>query len=185
MTLEELSVVFSADIQPFTAAVDTLQGVIGQAESVADGMAGAFFQSGLAAAEGLRSGLLGGKGGVISAAVSLAEAASAALRKALQIHSPSQVTRDMGRMFDAGFLQGILDEMPRVDREARHLGDVSQSALQSSLAKDTPVSASSGVQPSPVHVTIPLELDGYRLGMAVIENLNRITASTGRVELEL
>lgn len=38
---------------------------------------------------------------------------------------------------------------------------------------------------APVHVTLPLEIDGYRLGMAVLENINRIMDATGRVELNL
>ena len=36
-----------------------------------------------------------------------------------------------------------------------------------------------------ISITIPLELDGYRLGVAAIEGINRVTQGSGRVELNL
>lgn len=186
MTLEELSVVFSADIQPFTQAVEGVQGLVSQASASVDGLAGSFFQAGVQAANGLQAGLLAGRGSVASAAAQLAQAAAAALRNSLQIHSPSRVTQEMGQMFDAGFLQGILDKAPHLEAETGRLG------LRTAMALEEAASPSSGrtdgiqaAPMTPVHVTLPLEIDGYRLGMAVIENLNRITQSTGRVELKL
>ena len=186
MTLEELSVVFTADIQPFTQAVYALQGLVSSAVQTADAMAGAFMQAGHQAAAGLESGLLAGRSRVANAAATLAAAASDAVRSALKIHSPSQVTREMGQMFDEGFLQGMMENMPRLEKEAQSLGSRTEAAL--STAVEGPASRNMGAAdgvPSPVHVTVPLEIDGYRLGVAVIENLNRITNATGRVELQL
>ena len=186
MTLEELSVVFTADIQPYTQAVQALQGSIGTAVQMAHGMSGEFRQAGLNAAAGLKTGLLMGKSGVVSAAISLATAAAEAIREALQIHSPSQVTREMGQMFDEGFLQGMLDKTPRLETQAQQLGTLTEEALRKEVETMPGFPAGEG-NPSaaPVHVTVPLEIDGYRLGVAVIENLNRITNATGRVELQL
>ena len=31
----------------------------------------------------------------------------------------------------------------------------------------------------------PLEIDGYRLGVAAIEGINRVTQGTGRIQLNL
>lgn len=186
MTLEEMSVVFSADVQPFAQAVDAVQGLAAGAVQAVDAMAAEFLQAGLQAAQGLRAGLLLGKGGVAQAAAELASAAGKAVRDALQIHSPSRVTREMGRMFDEGFLQGILENTPRIEEETRRVSQQAAQGLQSAV----PQAASSGMSgdtafSAPLHVTLPLEIDGYRLGMAVLENVNRIRQSTGRVELKL
>lgn len=186
MTLEELSVVFSADVQPFSQAVQAVQGMVGEAVQAVDGMAAAFYQAGIRAAHGLRQGLLAGKGGVVQAAAQLANAASEALRASLQIHSPSRVTREMGQMFDQGFLQGILDRAPRIEEETRHISRRAAEGLGERAAVGTsPASVAPAAQPTPVHLTLPLEIDGYRLGVAVIENVNRIRQQTGRVELDL
>lgn len=186
MTLEELSVVFSADIQPFTQAVQAVQGMVSQAVQIVDGMAADFFQAGLQAANGLRAGLLLGKGGVVQAAAELAAAAAQALRSSLKINSPSRVTRDMGQMFDAGFLQGILDHAPQIEEETCRLSRRAADGLgEKSAGSGSASSLFPQDQMPPVHLTLPLEIDGYRLGMAVIENVNRIRQQTGRVELEL
>ncbi|MBQ4639350.1 MAG: hypothetical protein IJB69_02405 [Clostridia bacterium] len=184
MTLEELSVVFSADIGPFADAVSAMEGLVGQAGQIADSLVNEFTQAGYQAAQGLQMGLLSGKGGVSAAAAALAQAASASLRDALQIHSPSRVTREMGQMFDLGFLNGLMEDIPQVERESRALGQRAAAALEGAAPVGS--AGASWAQPAqPVHVTLPLEIDGYRLGLAVIENLNRITQSTGRLELKL
>ena len=38
---------------------------------------------------------------------------------------------------------------------------------------------------SQLSITVPLEIDGYRLGVAAIEGINRVSQGTGRVELTL
>lgn len=184
MTLEELSVVFSADVGPFADAVGSMQGLVAEAEQIAQSLVGTFTQAGYQAAQGLEMGLLSGKSGVTAAAQALANAATQALKGSLQIHSPSRVTQQMGRMFDLGFLNGLLQEMPRVEQESRSLGMKAAGALEGA-APAGEFAANAQVQSPPVHVTVPLEIDGYRLGLAVIENLNRVTQSTGRVELNL
>lgn len=186
MTLEEMSVVFSADVQPFARAVDAVQDMAAGAVQAVDGMAAEFLQAGLQAAQGLRAGLLLGKGSVVRAAAELAAAAAQAIRDTLQIRSPSRVTREMGQMFDEGFLQGILENTPRIEEETRRVSHQAAQGLQGAAPHGAFSGASGDAAFSaPVHVTMPLEIDGYRLGMAVLENVNRIRQSTGRVELQL
>lgn len=186
MTLEEMSVVFSADVQPFAQAVDAVQGIAADAVQTVDAMAAEFLQAGLQAAQGLSAGLLLGKPGVTRAAQTLAAAAANAIRDTLQIRSPSRVTREMGLMFDEGFLQGILENTPRIEEETRRVSRQAAQGLRSTAVRaDSSGSSGDTALSAPVHVTLPLEIDGYRLGMAVLENVNRIHQSTGRVELKL
>lgn len=184
MTLEELSVVFTADADPFILAVSAVQDAAFRAVQTADSLADALYQSGVRAGQGLGRGILSQRDTVENAARSLAQAAADAVRNALQIHSPSRVTRDMGRMFDRGFLEGILQDIPMAEQQSRALADRTAAALQEntpSVSQARPVHQDA----PPVHVTLPLEIDGYRLGMAVLENINRIMDATGRVELNV
>lgn len=195
MTLEELSVVFTADIAPFVAAVQGVKQMAWEADGILGAMAASFSSAGYQAAAGLRQGLLAGKKGVVEAAAEVAAAAARALKDVLKIQSPSRVTAEAGQMFDAGFLQGLMDRLPQVEQATAALGARAADALQASVPdgvfppyhlqeRDGALPAAAGAVP-PVNLTLPLEIDGYRLGMAVIENLNRITGSTGRVELTI
>lgn len=194
MTLEELSVRFSADISPFAAAMAQLGGLLSQAGAQADGMAAHFQAAGVNAGEGLRSGLLSQRGSVAAAAQALADAASSALRGALRIHSPSRLTFEVGRYFDEGLLQGIAGSAGRVEKEAGVLADRTASALSGAALSQpveprasffAPASEAAAQPPAPISITIPLEIDGYRLGVAAIEGINRVSHGSGRVELSL
>ncbi|MBE5783275.1 MAG: hypothetical protein E7329_08195 [Clostridiales bacterium] len=193
MILEELSVSFLADISPFAAAMEQLSGIISAAGSQADGLASQFYEAGVQAGEGLENGLLSRKSAVAAAASALAQAAAAALQGALQIHSPSRLTYETGRFFDEGLLQGIAGSAGRVEKEAASLGMRAAAALEIPEIKQ-PVAPAVSVQPtvspadqllSQLSLTIPLEIDGYRLGVAAIEGINRVNAGTGRIELSI
>jgi len=193
MILEELSVSFLADISPFAAAMEALSGIISAAGSQADGLAGQFREAGVRAGEGLESGLLSRKSAVAAAAAALAQAASAALKGALQIHSPSRITYEAGRFFDEGLLQGIAGSAGRVEQEAASLGLRAAAALEvpeimqpvAPMASTQPASPPADQLLSQLSLTIPLEIDGYRLGVAAIEGINRVNAGTGRIELSI
>ena len=60
--------------------------------------------------QGFASGILNGKSGVINAGLNLANSAISAVRKKLDIHSPSRVTRELGKYFSQGFSLGVEDE---------------------------------------------------------------------------
>ncbi|MBE5787969.1 MAG: hypothetical protein E7324_10635 [Clostridiales bacterium] len=193
MTLEELSVIFSADLAPFSAAAHQLSGMLFQMSVQADALAAHFQGAGVQAGEGLRSGLLSRQGAVAAAARQVAQAAAAALRSALQIHSPSRLTYQAGRYFDEGLMQGIESSAGRVEKEAGALGERTAQALHFPQVEWPQAVSSTPDTPSPdmdqllsrIAITIPLEVDGYRLGMAAIEGINRVSQGTGRVELIL
>jgi len=191
MTLDELSVSFTADISGFTAAVSQACALISSAALQADALAGRFSAAGAAAGDGLAGGILARRGAVVSAARALADAAANALRGALAIHSPSRLTYQTGVFFDEGLLDGIAGSADRVEREAQLLGASAAQALRqpgmnqpvapSPIASAYPADAQGG----DLSITIPLEIDGYRLGVAAIEGINRVTGGTGRVALDL
>ena len=186
MTLEELSVVFSADLAPFSAAIQRMGAMLSDLDGRADGLAVQFSDAGRRAGEGLQKGLLSQRAAVAAAALQVAQAAASALRGALQIHSPSRLTYEMGRYFDEGLMQGILDGVGRVEQAAGRLSD----RAVYSLSPQSPLPASA---PPPsldqalsrIAITIPLEIDGYRLGVAAIDGINRVSRSAGKTGLQL
>lgn len=195
MTLDELSVVFTADIAPFSAAVASVSSLLSAAADQADSLAARFTNAGIQAGEGLRQGLLSRRAAVADAARALADAAANALRNALGIHSPSRVAMAAGSLFDEGLIRGIAGSAGQVEKEAALLSDRASSALRAPEfppeAVPSPVSAPVPAAPSdanalsPISLTIPLEIDGYRLGVAAIEGINRVSQGTGRIELTI
>ena len=141
MTLDELSVVFSADTAPFEAAVSRITQLLRETGGAADGAAAQLHAAGSQAGAGFALGLLSQRAQVISAARSLAAAASAALRSALDIHSPSRVTREMGLLFDEGLRDGMLDGQKGVSHMAQGLGNSALFSLRSALDQAPPLPA--------------------------------------------
>ena len=198
MTLEELSVLFTADIAPFTGAMHQMSALLSQMGAQADGLADRFASAGADAGRGLRDGLLSQQSQVAAAARALADAAAISLKSALDIHSPSRLTYQVGAFFDQGLIDGIAAGAERVAKEAANLGLSAASSLRSPAWDASLASASAPAESDPgafsslldqalsrVSITVPLEVDGYRLGMAAIEGINRVTQGTGRVELSL
>lgn len=194
MTLEELSVTFLADISPFASAMDQLVGLISAAAGQADQLASRFYDAGVRGGDGLANGLFSRKSVVTAAAEALARAAVSALTGALQIHSPSRVTYEAGRFFDEGLISGIAGNAAQVEKEAAMLGEKTAQALEIPDAfgqrmvpgaHEAPKSATPDQLLSQLSLTIPLEIDGYRLGVAAIEGINRVNSATGRVELSM
>ena len=130
MTLDEISVRFTADISPFAAAATQAASLLSAMGSQASSLAGQFHSAGAMAGDGLRSGILSRQGAVVAAAHAIANAAAAALRSALSIHSPSRLTFEVGQLFDEGLLRGISQSAGQVEKEADLLGHRAASALQ-------------------------------------------------------
>lgn len=107
MTLEELSVTFSADTRAFNQRMGELSQLMDSMAGEADRLSGAFQTAGAQAGAGLAQGLISKESAVRSAAARIARIAEEALRGALDIHSPSRVTEEIGRRFDEGFARGI------------------------------------------------------------------------------
>lgn len=65
---------------------------------------------------GLRNGLASQRGSIMATANSIANGVASAMRKALDIHSPSRVTREIGKYTIEGLEVGMNKEMPTLDK---------------------------------------------------------------------
>lgn len=114
--MEDVSPVTAAATNIGTAAETTLSSTI---SSSSLSTVGSNFSSGLA------QGILDGKSGVINAAIQVASAAATAAKEALQINSPSKLTEGFGEYFDAGFIRGIENMTPDVQKAVSDVLQVS------------------------------------------------------------
>lgn len=73
------------------------------------------------AGQGLANGILSKRGTIVAAATSVANAAAAALRSALQIHSPSRVTQKIGVFTGEGFRIGLESSLKDAVRTAENI----------------------------------------------------------------
>ena len=87
--------------------------------AAAAAMNGAGINAGKMFSAGIATGILSGRSGVISAAISVARAAVSAMRSALQIHSPSRVTAEIGRYTGEGFEIGLTESLNAAIRSAQ------------------------------------------------------------------
>lgn len=177
MTLEELSVVYSADVQPALDAIRRLMQVLTDAGNEAECLSGDFYRSGAMAGEGLAQGIQDSRDKVVSAAREVAQAAAEALKNALSIHSPSRVTEEVGLNFTSGLTNGMLSAAQPALEAASLLVSL---PAQNELLNDQPRSAA-----QPLQITVPIEVDGYQLGVAALEGIHRVSRITGRAELSL
>lgn len=206
--LETLEICFSANLSSVTSQLNglssQLRGLSGQVlaasgsmrsagSTLAAQMAGGF-RSGLPAAKsagaqmsaGFASGVRSG-GSAISAAVSsVVNSALARMRSLLAIHSPSKVTMGLGGYFSEGFAEGIAGSA----NLAGHAADALSGAALSGLTTSLP--GAFGAETSPaaraaesLQLTVPLYVDGMKLGEASIRGINAVTKSAGKVLLNI
>lgn len=103
--------------------------------------------SGTSLAQGLANGISSMAGHVMSVAASLASRAAAAVKNALNINSPSRVTREYGKSFSEGFIVGIQmlfgqaerTSVGLVDRTVDAISDAGE-AIQSAIDYDLDLS---------------------------------------------
>jgi hypothetical protein len=115
------------------------------------------------------------------------------MRSLLKIHSPSKVTRSFGAYFGEGFADGVSGSVSLAARAAENLSDAALSRL--SPASIPAMTADSGISAAVnravesalggVNLTIPLTVDGMKLGEASIRGINAVTKSAGRVLLNI
>lgn len=84
------------------------------------------YDTGLAVAQGMKSGIAGGQSGVINAAVDLAYHAYRAAKGALGIQSPSKVFHGIGQDTAQGFIDGLNSLKSVVSATAASVFDISQ-----------------------------------------------------------
>ncbi len=89
--------------------------------AAATAMNGSGINAGKMFSAGIATGILSGRSGVISAAISVARAAVSAMRSELQIHSPSRVTQKLGEMTGQGFELGMVESLNAAIRSAQNV----------------------------------------------------------------
>ena len=89
--------------------------------AAATAMNGSGINAGKMFSAGIATGILSGRSGVISAAISVARAAVSAMRSELQIHSPSRVTQKLGEMTGQGFELGMVESLNAAIRSVQNV----------------------------------------------------------------
>ena len=150
-------------------------------------------RAGLRLAQGFARGITSGSGTVMQAVNRVVNAAVARIRSALQIHSPSRVTFELGGCFGVGFAEGIGATMDQTERSAAQLAAGASAQLSSTVrppeqigggmaqnVADALSAALGGTQ-----IVVPINVDGMKLGEASIRGINRVRAGTGRLMLDI
>ena len=177
MTLEELSIIYTADVLPAVTAMQDLVTEFYRVSEEISYLQQNFASAGSQAGMGLAEGILSTREKIIAAARIVADAAAEELRRALSIHSPSRLTREMGVQVGAGLANGILQSAGQITSAVSSLSPVSMQA--------SPLFDQVTPQQENISITIPLEVDGYQLGVAAIDGINRVSRVTGRAELSV
>lgn len=92
------------------------------------GLNGQLYSAGVFAMQGLTSGINAGAGSAVAAARSVANQVSAAVRKAMDIHSPSRVMAKLGGFITQGLAVGMINDLQEVDRASNQLAQAVQVA---------------------------------------------------------
>ncbi len=140
---------------------------------------GGWYSLGYQISSGIAAGVQGGSGLITSAALSAAQTALSAAKRALGVRSPSRVFRDqVGYQISAGIAQGVEAGTPTVQGAIRRQSmtllttarrDIRPSlpALSSPVSGGTPSApAFSSAAPVELRVETPLYLDGRELARA-------------------
>ena len=170
------------------------------AKAVADsarfeGGAAAARSAGRALSEGFAAGIRDRAGSVNAAVRAMVSAATGRIRSLLSIHSPSKVTEGFGAYFGEGFALGVRGSVDGVERAAEALGGAANAKLQTAALPDVATAAGTGLDSmvqraveralGSVQITVPLNVDGMKLGEASIRGINAVTRSAGKVLLNL
>lgn len=151
--------------------------------------------AGAALGQGFANGISGKYGAVMAAANRIANAAVQRIRSALRIHSPSKLSFELGGFFGEGFAEGVRASIGSVEAGAQALSSGASVALRGGgeppaihmdagglggIVRAAVAEALGGTE-----ITIPLHVDGVKLGEASIRGINQVTRSAGRVLLEI
>lgn len=148
------------------------RGMSGMVSTISS-MQSQFYNSGYHASIGLANGINAGAGAAIAAAKRLANQIASTMRDALEIHSPSRVTREIGGYTTEGFVEGLLDDIRAVKDAAIRIGKTALPDYGSSgraayaggydLRK---VYDSQGCYDTAYTVVVPLEVNGREFAKA-------------------
>lgn len=104
-------------------AISTASNTNSRIVSTFNGLPSQLNQSGRNAMAGLTTGINAGAGGAIAAANRVANQVSATINKALDINSPSRVTKESGAFASEGLEVGLLSRINNVASAARRVSD--------------------------------------------------------------
>ena len=146
--------------------------------------------AGLSLAEGFAGGIRSGSGGVGAAVAALVSQVTATLRTLLGIHSPSRVAANFGDLFGEGFADGIRGADAQVRSAADGLAGAAVGGLEATLPREARTAApiaegEAAAEIPPLNITVPLSVDGMKLGEASIRGINAVTRSAGKLLLNI
>ena len=147
-------------------------------------------RAGSALTEGFAQGIGKGSSAVEAAVKKIANQATNKLKTLLSIHSPSKVTEAYGAYFTQGFADGIRSSLVNAEKAAGALGLSAVRSLQQSELPQRNGFANSDVKTveqalERVDLTIPISVDGMKLGEASIRGINAVTRAAGKLMLNL
>lgn len=116
---------------------DLQKQLVASAGTSGNAVAGAMYDSGVKAAQGLVNGLKQQQGAIEKQMEKIGKAMLKALRKVLDIHSPSRRARQIGRLFMEGMPLGFEDMRAMVTRSASSVANAAANAA-SAVASVTP-----------------------------------------------
>ncbi|MFH9215479.1 phage tail tape measure protein [Streptomyces globisporus] len=133
-------------------------------------MADAMFDAGKDAGRGFLTGLIGQEKALQAQMNKLGKGMVAAIRKALDSHSPSRETEAVGGDVGAGLLIGVLNSVPKVEAAAARLGTAaipSAAAMAAQRAAATAAAAASPLTAGPAPQGAGAGLEGLQVRVFV------------------
>lgn len=150
------------------SAISTAQTTSSRIVSAFNGLPSQLNQSGRNAMAGLTAGINAGAGGAIAAANRVANQVSATINKALDINSPSRVTKKSGAFASEGLEVGLLSRINQVASAARQVTD----ALIDNISPGIDLQANLGFSTS--GGIIDSNLGKNKMSMSPIQIVNKL-----------
>lgn len=156
-----------------SGVVTAVKAIATESASAFDGLDAEMHASGANAMQGFADGIYAGSSAALSAAQSVASQVAATINSALDIHSPSRVTRESGENTSDGLALGMMDRIRNVVSSARKVAQTAAENLQirsqqsfdlafagGGYSMQTATSLTNQPQQRPLYVTVVSELDG-------------------------
>ena len=135
-------------------------------------------------AAGVEKGFAAKAAGLVSTARATMAGAIKAMKAQAQINSPSKATEWQGEMLAEGLARGMKDGAKTPVKEARALSSTVTRAIgvENNISNGFAAAASSGDRPinAKFNLTGNVEMDGYRVGKVVLENLDDLASTIVR-----
>ena len=160
-----------------SSATSAVRSMVSSAASACRGQYGTFYSAGASIANGFAAGISANSYKAAARARAMASAAAAAAKKALAIHSPSRVFREIGMYVPEGFAQGIGKLGSLVKRASVDMADTAISSAAKSLARVSDIMSSDvDVQPT---IRPVVDLSDVKSGASSINGLLNTSSRIG------